>query len=163
MFYAFVVFVCFFFFQAEDGIRDLTVTGVQTCALPISVARLSAPLGRLIALRRLGAGAEKELLHLPFEELARLGLDRREAIFVDEHRLMVQPARPGFLRHALVDPPAELTGIGGAIEAWGLALEEHTLHHAWHALPRSLLTCGLKPTPSRHRTATRRPGATGAP
>src|SRR5256886_17683482 len=28
----------FFFFQAEDGIRDLTVTGVQTCALPISQA-----------------------------------------------------------------------------------------------------------------------------
>src|SRR2546430_9588046 len=28
--------VLFFFFQAEDGIRDLTVTGVQTCALPIS-------------------------------------------------------------------------------------------------------------------------------
>src|SRR2546427_5339746 len=32
-------FLCFlfFFFQAEDGIRDLTVTGVQTCALPISM------------------------------------------------------------------------------------------------------------------------------
>src|SRR2546430_3046380 len=30
------VFMFFFFFQAEDGIRDLTVTGVQTCALPIS-------------------------------------------------------------------------------------------------------------------------------
>src|SRR5256886_11771261 len=29
-------YVFFFFFQAEDGIRDLTVTGVQTCALPIS-------------------------------------------------------------------------------------------------------------------------------
>src|SRR2546427_1031248 len=28
-------FFFFFFFQAEDGIRDLTVTGVQTCALPI--------------------------------------------------------------------------------------------------------------------------------
>src|SRR5207248_4067088 len=29
-------FTClFFFFQAEDGIRDRTVTGVQTCALPI--------------------------------------------------------------------------------------------------------------------------------
>src|SRR5688572_33119031 len=28
--------ICSFFFQAEDGIRDLTVTGVQTCALPIS-------------------------------------------------------------------------------------------------------------------------------
>src|SRR5437763_14750389 len=28
--------MCFFFFQAEDGIRDTSVTGVQTCALPIS-------------------------------------------------------------------------------------------------------------------------------
>src|SRR2546429_7062387 len=28
----------FFFFQAEDGIRDVAVTGVQTCALPIFVA-----------------------------------------------------------------------------------------------------------------------------
>src|SRR3712207_7211172 len=27
--------LCFFFFQAEDGIRDIGVTGVQTCALPI--------------------------------------------------------------------------------------------------------------------------------
>src|SRR2546430_6039498 len=35
----------FFFFQAEDGIRDLTVTGVQTCALPISAA---PPRGRRI-------------------------------------------------------------------------------------------------------------------
>src|SRR2546430_10392773 len=32
--------VQFFFFQAEDGIRDLTVTGVQTCALPIFLAIL---------------------------------------------------------------------------------------------------------------------------
>src|SRR5688572_31993662 len=31
-----MLFLLFFFFQAEDGIRDLTVTGVQTCALPIS-------------------------------------------------------------------------------------------------------------------------------
>src|SRR2546429_2387787 len=37
-----VVLLCssdlsFFFFQAEDGIRDVAVTGVQTCALPISM------------------------------------------------------------------------------------------------------------------------------
>src|SRR2546425_5333527 len=31
------VLFCFFFFQAEDGIRDKLVTGVQTCALPIYV------------------------------------------------------------------------------------------------------------------------------
>src|SRR2546430_9004111 len=33
-----------FFFQAEDGIRDLTVTGVQTCALPILTVILLAVL-----------------------------------------------------------------------------------------------------------------------
>src|SRR5699024_11876219 len=31
--------LCVFFFQAEDGIRDRNVTGVQTCALPISPRR----------------------------------------------------------------------------------------------------------------------------
>src|SRR2546430_5287298 len=31
----YLLVVSVFFFQAEDGIRDLTVTGVQTCALPI--------------------------------------------------------------------------------------------------------------------------------
>src|SRR5687768_17724852 len=31
--------LCFFFFQAEDGIRDVAVTGVQTCALPIFCRR----------------------------------------------------------------------------------------------------------------------------
>src|SRR2546422_3431486 len=33
--------VCYFFFQAEDGIRDVAVTGVQTCALPISQSRVA--------------------------------------------------------------------------------------------------------------------------
>src|SRR5207245_6930419 len=33
----------FFFFQAEDGIRDATVTGVQTCALPILIAGRRSP------------------------------------------------------------------------------------------------------------------------
>src|SRR2546430_7076745 len=44
---------CFFFFQAEDGIRDLTVTGVQTCALPI----LGDRAGGLSLARGPGAGA----------------------------------------------------------------------------------------------------------
>src|SRR2546422_6310741 len=38
----------FFFFQAEDGIRDVAVTGVQTCALPIWVLRLEQPLGEIV-------------------------------------------------------------------------------------------------------------------
>src|SRR2546430_7887922 len=39
----------FFFFQAEDGIRDLTVTGVQTCALPPSVMYRPQPRGAGLA------------------------------------------------------------------------------------------------------------------
>src|SRR2546430_9048266 len=38
-----------FFFQAEDGIRDLTVTGVQTCALPIWLDREAS--GELVHVR----------------------------------------------------------------------------------------------------------------
>src|SRR2546430_11003234 len=41
------IYFFFFFFQAEDGIRDLTVTGVQTCALPI-LSPVSALAGRRI-------------------------------------------------------------------------------------------------------------------
>src|SRR5699024_11660367 len=39
----------FFFFQAEDGIRDRNVTGVQTCALPISTGTADYPVGHGIA------------------------------------------------------------------------------------------------------------------
>src|SRR5439155_18386602 len=43
-----VLFLCyvFFFFQAEDGIRDGHVTGVQTCALPIWRTSSTSPRGR---------------------------------------------------------------------------------------------------------------------
>src|SRR5207244_10569155 len=40
-----MMFAVFFFFQAEDGIRDDLVTGVQTCALPIFLD--FRPIGRL--------------------------------------------------------------------------------------------------------------------
>src|SRR5437588_7487905 len=41
-------FTLFFFFQAEDGIRDHCVTGVQTCALPICGRRLALGLTELV-------------------------------------------------------------------------------------------------------------------
>src|SRR2546422_1817206 len=44
----------FFFFQAEDGIRDVAVTGVQTCALPIFYA---LSIGYGIGVSRASAGA----------------------------------------------------------------------------------------------------------
>src|SRR5256885_10668307 len=53
----------FFFFQAEDGIRDYKVTGVQTCALPISSARL--PHTRSNPGRRCGASRSGPAYPLP--------------------------------------------------------------------------------------------------
>src|SRR5437660_8572791 len=52
------MFCLFFFFQAEDGIRDGHVTGVQTCALPIYRRRVVAGFARRRRLARcLGGGA----------------------------------------------------------------------------------------------------------
>src|SRR5690606_40350610 len=46
-----------FFFQAEDGIRDFHVTGVQTCALPISVRRVNAETWIVFAINSTAASA----------------------------------------------------------------------------------------------------------
>src|SRR5690606_40698980 len=46
-----------FFLQAEDGLRDFQVTGVQTCALPISRPPSAAPARRRIAARAIAAPA----------------------------------------------------------------------------------------------------------
>src|SRR2546422_3963177 len=52
-----ILFLSFFFFQAEDGIRDVAVTGVQTCALPIStMAQPRINVGPLDARARQVAG-----------------------------------------------------------------------------------------------------------
>src|SRR5699024_11597965 len=45
------VALMFFFFQAEDGIRDRNVTGVQTCALPICVVTATDEIARREHLR----------------------------------------------------------------------------------------------------------------
>src|SRR2546430_6582897 len=50
-----VMFTLCFFFQAEDGIRDLTVTGVQTCALPILGHTATVPVRQCRLLQSLAA------------------------------------------------------------------------------------------------------------
>src|SRR5437762_7271295 len=56
---------CVFFFQAEDGIRDTSVTGVQTCALPIS---LGSMLGLSLFLRGSGVRTVCSYGNDPFEK-----------------------------------------------------------------------------------------------
>src|SRR5688572_28869700 len=63
-----------FFFQAEDGIRDLTVTGVQTCALPIYVHDAALALGDVEVARL--EQPHQNVLDV-FADVARFGQRRR--------------------------------------------------------------------------------------
>src|SRR5205085_9537844 len=74
-----------FFFQAEDGIRDLTVTGVQTCALPISEGRQP---------RALPAAGVAELPHLRSAQAVLAAVQA-------EHARGLQADREAEHRHAL--------------------------------------------------------------
>src|SRR5476651_223291 len=64
----------FFFLQAEDGIRDIGVTGVQTCALPIWSPEASAAIG---------APTKNESMTRPVEEQAFRSEERRVGKGVD--------------------------------------------------------------------------------
>src|SRR6266496_6220419 len=65
----------FFFFQAEDGIRALYVTGVQTCALPISAPGAGGPAGAGTAAP--SPGPQTAVLSVIARQWGQLGLGRR--------------------------------------------------------------------------------------
>src|SRR5699024_924262 len=64
---------CFdFFFQAEDGIRDRNVTGVQTCALPIYKEQFLRSLDK--SLKGLSSDERRDIMH-DFEEHFAFGIE----------------------------------------------------------------------------------------
>src|SRR5438034_9118277 len=69
--------VVFFFFQAEDGIRDHCVTGVQTCALPISVPITQAARSARPPTASSTDGLSKWHLRAPRSEERRVGKECR--------------------------------------------------------------------------------------
>src|SRR3989449_5977619 len=95
----------FFFFQAEDGIRDVAVTGVQTCALPICevAAALAVPLDVIAVLdlvvpvQRGAPGGNDGVA-----ERSPVALDRQERV----HRALQCDQRPGdvAVRRDLAEP-----------------------------------------------------------
>src|SRR5260370_4850929 len=74
-------YIIFFFFQAEDGIRDSSVTGVQTCALPISHGAVH--------------GEDTALPRRMEHRLIRLGLDLAEAVHAAHVMDPIHGAPPG--------------------------------------------------------------------
>src|SRR5438270_9248129 len=86
--------LCSFFFQAEDGIRDLTVTGVQTCALPISGADLPGARRGARLVGRPRRGAEEDVRRLAAEARA-VAQGPRARTAVGPVRQSRGAARPG--------------------------------------------------------------------
>src|SRR2546430_3455328 len=104
MFRSFAEFIVFFF-QAEDGIRDLTVTGVQTCALPISIKlinKISQNLHTEMLLRTVARqggvwATPDDLMKVPQDFYASVGVSPDDVI---------QSDASGLSRHDLVTPRA---------------------------------------------------------
>src|SRR3712207_961013 len=103
---------CVFFFQAEDGIRDIGVTGVQTCALPIWLGLGSGAIVPLVArgqsLGALGLFNDVERgPHTPAEVETAVEVGRRAGLALHHARLFDQQrALAGALQHSmLTDPP----------------------------------------------------------
>src|SRR5947208_5064955 len=98
----------FFFFQAEDGIRDDLVTGVQTCALPISELG-SERVERV--LQRLAVGhAEEAHLRAVRRQSHHFGRFSRERVDVDSVRGLAFP---------LLAPVVTEIGRASCREGWG--------------------------------------------
>src|SRR5690606_39795020 len=91
---------CCFFFQAEDGIRDFHVTGVQTCALPIlSLARLCFSFSAFDAssrlFRRAGANASIEACDQIAREYSLLRSDGADRTNLGTNTLRSEERRVG--------------------------------------------------------------------
>src|SRR2546430_3592635 len=104
-----------FFFQAEDGIRDLTVTGVQTCALPISPALGALDDTVVVRARQGDRLADAELRDRRLVGAFELG-GKSDRADPDDEALTGHEARHGMHR---ADGPGGRDRAGGAGEVIG--------------------------------------------
>src|SRR5216684_5279224 len=86
----------FFFFQAEDGIRDVAVTGVQTCALPIlSAGRYTDRTQRLERGSLVALSGRSPMADQPVVAMAGPAMSRQYVLLAT--KLHVPSRRPGFV------------------------------------------------------------------
>src|SRR6266704_3600305 len=98
----------FFFFQAEDGIRDRNVTGVQTCALPISRCRRWYPAGS--SLEDHAGWGDGLIATLGHERLAVIAVELREPLGHVGHKRLQQDPTSQAANTDAVPGEAELLG-----------------------------------------------------
>src|SRR2546430_1662179 len=150
-----------FFVQAEDGIRDLTVTGVQTCALPISQGRASVrrPRGaresRVPRAHGVGRGGSGH-------SAARVGAGRARAAAVRvPHAPRLRPLAHARAARCVHRPPARIPAAGRAPRAVGGGMTRSALALTLKAPGDAVLVVGgflaaLPPAPASPHRPTRR-------
>src|SRR5256885_11671700 len=89
-------YIAFFFFQAEDGIRDYKVTGVQTCALPIYLQ--GAVSAGLLAVGSSFVGTMENCAAL-LDRIAAAADPEAEARAIARHHKALKSPVPGFGHH----------------------------------------------------------------
>src|SRR5690349_3622776 len=140
------VFFFFFFFQAEDGIRDLYVTGVQTCALPISVLQWLVE-----AAEQLRAFSAYFLCDLHLEQLQ---LDELYAVLrelkageISDEEAMKRLERSPYWVWTVMDPTSKLLVVVD-VGRRTLAMAQRVVHQVTEVLAPGyvplFLTDGLK-------------------
>src|SRR6266487_5154349 len=102
---------CFFFFQAEDGIRDGRVTGVQSCALPICPA---TPDEKAVLVRYVGWGAMPQVFDQRNYEWREARAEAEQLLTPDE----LAAARASTL-NAHYTSPTVVRAMYGALERFG--------------------------------------------
>src|SRR5947209_8857825 len=124
----------FFFFQAEDGIRDIGVTGVQTCALPIShiheggqramaTGSLDYLRDQLEELERAGTALHPRVLQA--EQRARTRFDGRDVINLASNNYLGLAAHPR-MKQAAARAAAEYGAGSGAVRTIAGTMSLHT-------------------------------------
>src|SRR5205807_5830810 len=123
-----------FFFQAEDGIRDYKVTGVQTCALPISEREISLRSGRAVWAALIRKGYDAIPLEVDASVVARLREVRAQIAFIALHG---PGGEDGTIQGMLEVLRMPYTGSG--VQACALAMDK--------AMTKCLLEHGDLPVP----------------
>src|SRR5438309_6377601 len=96
------MFLFFFFFQAEDGIRDGTVTGVQTCALPIFIDAINTATAISYQNEFELAIETKELIDGFRDRTGDIPRDELEPLFATIRKLLIAQGIPQIARHVLL-------------------------------------------------------------
>src|SRR2546430_9012567 len=118
--------VCFFFFQAEDGIRDLTVTGVQTCALPIFELMDTPEFQRLRGIKQLGTA------YLVFPSAVHTRFEHSLGTSWMAHRILQSVRR----NYTVSDDDARLIRVAALLHDITHIPFGHTLEDERRVLPR---------------------------